>query len=321
VPDEPLVSVLLCVYNGEPLLAPTLDSVLAQTWHHFELIVIDDGSTDGSGDVLGRYLDPRLRVYHQENLGPGAALAAALEKASGEFIAFLDQDDLWHPEKLAAHIGLHQRHLDIDMSFSWFVLIDECGREIGLRSQRYRGRIGFRGLLEDFVIGATSNVVVRRAAINEAGAPDIAFRRFYDLELCLRIARLRPDNVEAIPRDLMFYRRRSGQITRDIDGLRLEWSQVLEKLERIAPLDMAAAGALARSNMNRYFARLAYENNRFADGLHLLGRAFSASPLHFVTDFRNALTAAACLAGLLLPRRAHRQLESWAGLHRQSPWP
>src|SRR5580658_5610625 len=167
--DAPLVSVVVCVHNGERFLGATIDSVLAQSWSAFELIVVDDGSADSSVGLVRAYRDPRLRLIVQTNQGAAAALATGIREARGEYIALLDQDDLWDPGKLAAHLSLHRQRPEVDLTFSWFQLIDETGRLIGAHSRRYRGSVDFGYLLEDFVIAASSNVVARRAAIEKAG--------------------------------------------------------------------------------------------------------------------------------------------------------
>jgi glycosyltransferase involved in cell wall biosynthesis len=312
----PAISILLCLYNGERYLAATIDSALAQSYRDFELIVVDDGSTDRSGLLLESYRDPRLRVVRQENRGTAAALDTGLKIATGTYIAFLDQDDLWEKDHLAAHIELLERRPHIDLSFSWFRVIDDATRDTGVRSSRYHGTIDFRGLLTDFVIGGTSNVVVRRAAIERAGGVDAAFPRVYDLDLCLRIAQLSPHNIEAIPRDLMCYRRHPRQISRALEPLQREWQQVLEKMRHRMPREVAEVEHRARSNMSRYFARLAYEDGRYRTGLGLLWDGFRHAPAPFIADSRNWLTGAACLSGLILPERLHQGLERLAGFRR-----
>jgi glycosyltransferase involved in cell wall biosynthesis len=318
-PTAPLVSVIVCVYNGEEFLAAALDSALAQTYTDFELIAVNDGSTDRSPTILSRYSGGRVRVVRQENQGAGAALATGLRLSAGEYVAFLDQDDLWEKDKLAAHVDLLQRRPDIDLTFSWYRIIDRAGQPIGLRSHRYRGTIDFRHLLIDFVIGATSNVVARRSVIEKAGGVDRTLPRFYDLELFVRIALLGRANIAAIPRDLMLYRRHDSQISRDLGVLQKEWEQVLEKLRRIAPREVGEVESRARSNMCRYFARIGYENGQYRQGLDLLRDGLRAAPAHFLANRRNWWTGAACLCGLSLPPRLHRGLERLAGLRRKAP--
>ena len=98
---KPLISVIIPVYNVLPYLREALESVLCQTYHHLETIIIDDGSTDGSGSVCDEYLsDPRVQVIHQENRGLSGARNTGFDHATGDYIAFLDPDDAFHPKMI-----------------------------------------------------------------------------------------------------------------------------------------------------------------------------------------------------------------------------
>jgi glycosyltransferase involved in cell wall biosynthesis len=107
----PLVSVVVPVYNGERFLAAALDSIFAQDYRPLEVIVVDDGSVDGTAEIAKSYQE--VRYIYQANQGHGKAKNAGLAAASGEFIAFLDADDLWAPHKLSAQIGYLLDHPDI----------------------------------------------------------------------------------------------------------------------------------------------------------------------------------------------------------------
>jgi glycosyltransferase involved in cell wall biosynthesis len=111
-----LVSVIIPVYNCETYLAEAIDSVLAQTYAPVEIIVVDDGSTDGSAQVAARYA-PRVRCLHQENSGIGAARNRGIEQASGNLLTFLDADDLWSPDKLARQVVALDLDPKLDMIF------------------------------------------------------------------------------------------------------------------------------------------------------------------------------------------------------------
>jgi glycosyltransferase involved in cell wall biosynthesis len=315
--SAPTVSVLLCIHNGERFLAATLDSLFAQSYSDFELVAVDDGSTVRSTQLVENYRDSRLRFIRQQRQGAAGALDTALHAARGEYVALLDQDDLWKKDKLAIHLETHRRYPEIDVTFSWFRVIDDAGREIGLHSNRYRGTIDFRGLLADFVIGASSNVVIRRSAIERAGGIDRALSRLYDLDLCLRVALLAPHNVLAISQDLMLYRRHDVQISRDLTALEREWEQALRKFEALVPEKFRQVAGQARSNMDRYFACLAYEECSYVRSLKFLEKGWRQSPGHFLAEPRNWLTLAACASALLFPSPIHRRLEHLAGLNRE----
>lgn len=118
--DRLLVSVVLPVYNGRRYLTEAIDSVLAQTYRPLELIVIDDGSSDGTRTVAVGYGD-RLRYFHQPNAGQGAARNTGVRHASGQLFAFLDADDIWLPDKLALQVAALQKDSSVDMVFGHVV--------------------------------------------------------------------------------------------------------------------------------------------------------------------------------------------------------
>jgi glycosyltransferase involved in cell wall biosynthesis len=112
---HPHISCIVPTYNGAAYLSQALDSILAQTLQPFEVIVADDGSTDATLEVAARYRR-RVRVVVQPNGGPAAARNRGVREASAQFVAFLDQDDVWHPEKLARQSGRFQMRPELDLS-------------------------------------------------------------------------------------------------------------------------------------------------------------------------------------------------------------
>jgi len=125
----PRVSVLMTVYNGGSFLRESIESVLAQTFTDWELIAVDDGSSDASPAILADYYaDPRVRVFPlPKNIGRTPALRHAFDQARGEYIAVLDQDDLSHPERLARQVAFLDQHSDVVLVGSWAKYIDEEG--------------------------------------------------------------------------------------------------------------------------------------------------------------------------------------------------
>ena len=119
VTDTPLVSVILPAYNARAYLVQAVGSVLGQNYTHLELLVVDDGSTDGTANHPALQ-DPRVRVLRQANAGPAAARNLGLAHARGELIAFIDADDLWLPGKLSAQVAYLQAHPEVDIVFGGF---------------------------------------------------------------------------------------------------------------------------------------------------------------------------------------------------------
>lgn len=307
----PLFSVLVAAHNAGRFLAETVRSVLEQSLQDFELIVIDDGSTDGCSAFFASLADRRVRVIAQECQGAPAALNAGLAAARGEWIAFLDHDDLWLPQKLQTHCDCLHTYTDADLSFNWSRRIDDRGVDLGLPSRAWHGTISFEQLLDDFVPGNTSAIVVRRDALSRAGPLNSALPRVYDIDMCLRVAAQRSGNCRAVPGYLTLYRRHAGQMSRDWRKLRQEWEVLLRLVPTYAPRPIARRLAAADSNMHRYFAWIAGEQGDFASALRLQWSAFRRAPMRALSDARNWLVLAAAAGGLLLPSNASRKGMEW----------
>ena len=318
MPTSPTFSILTPVFNAGGYLERTVRTALAQSCADFELILIDDGSTDGAVDRLSQLADPRLRVLRQANEGAPAACNAGLAIARGTYVALLDHDDLWSADKLIRHLRSFTDHPEIDLTFTWSSFIGADDEDLGLPQRRWHGCVTFEQLLVDNVFGCSSSVAIRRRAIEEAGAFDRALPMMYDLDLYLRILRARPASALAIPEVLAFYRRHPAQMSHDWRPLRADWRTLLEKMRALAPAQTAALAIRAEVNMNRYFAYVAYENRDFRAACHLLAQGLSLDARSFVTEPRNWQLTAACLAGRLLPARVHRGLEGLARVRRSA---
>lgn len=170
-PETGLVSVMMPAYNAARYIGPAIESVLAQTYAHWELIVIDDGSSDGTAEAASAFTDPRIRLYRQPNGGEAAARNHALARSRGEFIAFLDSDDLWQPDHLACAVDYLRAHPERDAVYTDGIYIDPHGNPIEPLSKRRRGP--FEGSLFEPLVRASDVfgppicVVLRRQKVIE----------------------------------------------------------------------------------------------------------------------------------------------------------
>ena len=319
MPTAPEFSIITPVYNGGVYLFRTIRSVLRQTCSDFELILVDDGSTDDALEKVKDFCDSRVRILRQSNHGASHACNTGLAAARGLNVALIDQDDLWAPEMLACHRDSLSANDDIDLTFTWSCYIGESDEELGLPIRRWHGRIAFDQLFITNVIGNTSSVAIRRSAMERAGGFDVRLRYTYDLDLFLRVLRLRPANALAIPKVLAFYRRHADQMSRNWRGLQKDWQALVQKHRMLAPETVARLEPRANLNMYRYFAYLAYESREFASGCRLLAEGFRFHPPAFVIDPRNWKMVGACVAGGLLPAGIHRRLENLAGISARTP--
>jgi glycosyltransferase involved in cell wall biosynthesis len=190
----PLVSTIIPTYNRASLVPEAIDSVLAQTYRHIEIIVIDDGSTDGTLEALKRYGN-QIQVISQPNAGPAAARNRGIRAAKGELIAFLDSDDLWLPEKLERQVNLLRRVGEA---------VPCCLCNIKLRWKEQESTSFDIAWLDpaiaegvwhnpDEVLATrfvlfNQGVVIRRRVLDEIGGFDESFRLLEDYDLALRLS-------------------------------------------------------------------------------------------------------------------------------------
>jgi glycosyltransferase involved in cell wall biosynthesis len=194
-----LISCIVPVFNGERYLGEALDSILAQTYRPLEIIVSDDGSTDGTAAVVATYGD-QVRYLWQTNAGPAAARNLGLRAVQGEFVAFLDADDLWHPEKLARQMARFEARAELDMCFTkaqnfW---IPEL-REFGARHRDHPA------LGETVCPRSLCTLVARRSLIDTVGNFNPKFSVGEDTDWFLRTLE-QGAVMESLP-DVLMYRR------------------------------------------------------------------------------------------------------------------
>lgn len=206
----PLVSIITATYNMANYVADTIDSLLAQTHPAVECVVVDDGSTDHTQDVLARYADDaRVKIVRQENAGQTVAKNHGLREAAGDFIGFCDADDLWRPDKLARQLP-HFQDETVGVVYGNFQFIDGEGRPIATdRPATYSGRITDKLLVDNFVHFPTA--LVRREIIDAAGGFDESLSMGIDFDLWLRISV--DHDFLYLPDILVDYRIWSGQMS------------------------------------------------------------------------------------------------------------
>lgn len=306
-----MISVIIPAYNVAAFVREAVDSALAQTYRDIEVIVVDDGSTDGSADALRDLDDARLRVIREDHGGSAAARNAGLRLATGELVAFLDADDRWAPRNLERQSVFLESHPEVDMTFGHSLLVDEQGRSLGFKSSSRSGAVSLSQLLRANEIGNGSCLLLRREVLDRAGWFDPKLAACVDIDVWLRVANLRPCNVVAIPEVLTFYRRRQGQISSDWRPMEAAYLQVLERLRRVAPLEVRQEENRSRAGRYRYYARLAREAGEAGTGARLLATAFCWAPAWLLSDSRTWLIGLAVICQLLLPRALYLRAVRW----------
>ena len=220
--NDPKVTVLMSAYNGARYLRDAIESILGQTFTNFEFLIINDCSTDRSGEILRGFRDPRIRIINNEkNIGLTRSLNRGLTQARGQYIARLDADDISHPERLAKQV----RHLDaypeVGLLATAWETIDEGENWLGISGKGLHSEAIYYTLTFcNFTVGP--DVMYRRDLVMDLGGYDEAVRFAQDYDLWTRISRLA--KVDHLPETLIKKRCRPDNISSRLKAEQTEYS-------------------------------------------------------------------------------------------------
>ena len=226
------VSIITPNYNTADFIGETIESVLAQTFDDWEMIIVDDASTDNSREIIQAYADKDKRikpVFLKENGGQGKARNIATDLASGQYIAFLDSDDIWHPEKLEKHLHF-MREKNAVFSYTAYGFIDEKGREILKPYRISKCPLTYGDLLKKNDIGCLT-AMYNAGRIGKFFMPDL--RKKQDYAMWLSILK---KGYMAYPYNevLAWYRKRATSVTGNKKKLIFEHYKFLRKTEKLS---------------------------------------------------------------------------------------
>lgn len=205
----PRVSAIITTFNRKHLLERAIESVLRQTFRDFELLVLDNASTDGTDTAVSVFGDARVRYLAHPPMTIGAARNFGVQQAAGEYVAFLDDDDEWLPGKLGRQVAAFERSgPEVGLIYGGFIWIDAHGRESGMHRPALRGRVLTDLLLQrDAFTGSASNPMIPARVLRELGGYDATLKTSEDWELYLRLAER--FTVDHIPEPVVRIRRHS----------------------------------------------------------------------------------------------------------------
>lgn len=296
----PLVSVIVPAFNASATLDATLLSARAQTHSEIEILVVDDGSTDDTVEIAGRHAaaDSRITLLRQPNGGVARARNHGLRVATGGFIAPLDSDDLWHPEKIARQLAaIEAGGADCALAYNWFRRIDADDRTLGASPRpQVSGRVLLRHIDWNFISNG-STPLVRTAAAREVGGYDSALhdagvQGCEDYLFQLRIARR--FSFACVPAFLTGYRVVPGAMSSG--AARMIQSHIMAYSLLRREVDATAARLIDRkiAAMHVALVRNRVRRGAILDGAGLLGRAFALDAAGAIeglrTELRRALT-------------------------------
>lgn len=278
----PKVSVIIPSYNRAKLVGRAIDSVLKQTFSDYEIIVVDDGSQDNTKDVLSAY-DRKIKYIYQSNRGISGARNRGIKEAAGEYIAFLDSDDLWIPEKLAEQVKVLEANKKVGIVYSKLQMINDKGEHCGVKPKHKSGK-NFRELIEIGGDIPTSSVMTRRECFEKVGVFDESLQQMEDIDMWIRIAKVY-DLYEIADQMLAYYYRHEEQVTRNrikvYEGLVGLYTKILNSYE-----DAPKTVLTKKIAMNQYtLSRACYGNKLYADSWRHVTAAIARFPLVGVLFF------------------------------------
>jgi hypothetical protein len=319
----PEVSVVIPLYGAERTIAGTLASVLAQSWTDFEVIVVDDGSTDRGPDIVWGLADHRVRIVTQENRGLAGARNTGIREARGAYVALLDADDRWHQHKLTVHVAALAARPEVGLSFDSSRLVDDDGHPLGLVQHPSRATVTPADVLCRNPVGNGSAAVLRRAALDDLAFHDPrsgrvcwfdeSFRQSEDVECWTRLVATTRWHLAHVPATLTDYRVNSAGLSAHTARQLDSWRRFRAKVATYAPDLERTHGDLAEAYQLRYLARRAVRSGDGPAAVGLMAEALRLAPAIVREEpSRTTITLAAALARCVLPRAAYARLETAA---------
>ena len=319
--NAPLVSVIMPVYNTARYVEAALDSVLAQTFEDFEVLIIDDQGKDKSIELCRRYSDPRIRIISQENRGLAGARNTGIRNARGRFLAFLDSDDLWETEKLAFHVAHLMASSSVGVSYAASSMIDDDGNFLRVVQRPKLYKVSAKDIFLRNPVGNGSAPVIRAEVFREIEFYsedkcytqyfDESFRQSEDIECWTRIALTTDWRFEGLDATLTRYRINEGGLSANVIRQFETWCRLRDKVHEMDPLFARKWAVNAEAFQLRYLARRCVRMGDGAMALSLVKDALKASPRIAVQEpLKTATTVAAALFMRIMPAFAQARLQA-----------
>jgi glycosyltransferase involved in cell wall biosynthesis len=270
------VSVVIPAYNAMAYLPETVESVLRQTFTNFEVLIIDDGSSDQIVQWVSQISDPRVRLISQENQGLSGARNTGIAHAQGEYVAFLDADDLWEPTKLEKQVHCLENKPAVGLVYTWTVLVDEQGNPTGrVFISDAEGDV-WQQIVWDDVMSNGSTAMVRRCCFETVGVFDLNLGPAADRDMWIRIASRYPFAV--IKEPLVFYRQHPNSMSKNRKIMIQELRTVIEKSFQYAPLELLYLRNRSYGRMNLYQAWNSIDEKNYKEAIHFRRQAVLHHP-------------------------------------------
>jgi glycosyltransferase involved in cell wall biosynthesis len=272
------VSVIIPAYNAAWCIDRALHSVFDQSFRDFELIVVNDGSTDGTAENLNKYGE-RIRVINQPNNGMCSARNLGIQNAGGEYVAFLDADDYWYQRKLEQQVELLQNNQDIGFCSTRTLLEDMQGNKIGEWNCPEIKISLLHTIFEQngAVAGGASSVMVRRRLLQESGLFDETLGGVEDPDLWMRLAAI--TQYACIGEPLTVVIKREGSVSDNLHSMRSAAIRVMNKNRPLLGEDAGAFWRGAQGSVLLDYAKWAYRSGKKGEALRDIMKAMVLAPI------------------------------------------
>lgn len=288
---SPLVSIVIPVFNAATTISASLESVFAQTLQDFEIIVIDDGSTDATVSVIDEFKYPCIQCYSYPNAGPAASRNKGLRQAKGQFIAFLDADDIWYPSKLMDQVNCLKQNPLAALVYGWVDYVDAENQFICSDSHpKFSGDVYKQLLIHNFIVSG-SNTMIRKTVLTSVGGFDESLLAVEDWELHTRIAV--NFHLICLPQVVVRYRQSETSLSNQLVVMQHAFEQANGKIFDKAPEELAYLKSSSTTSFYLYLATRAFQGqfniSRYLLGLCYALVAFTANPKQAILIARQKL--------------------------------
>jgi glycosyltransferase involved in cell wall biosynthesis len=323
----PVISVVIPMYNVEKYIAQSIRSVLNQSYHHFELLLVDDGCSDNTTTIIEQFDDNRIRLIHQKNLGLSAARNTGIDASRGLYVALLDADDYWATNKLARHVHHFNNNPEVGVSYCSSLFVDEHNKLLNIGRFPRLEKISKQHVFCQNPVGSCSTPVIRCSLLEEIsyfGKGKDKYRKMYfneslkkapDIELWVRIAVSSSWLFEGIDEPMTFTRIHSNGLRSSLDQQFAYWHHAVSFIKEKDLLFFNKNYGLAKAYQLRYLASKAAQTKNKLDGLRFIHKAVYCDFRIIFQEPRKTFMTFFCACLQLLPDGIYRRIEHLAMEH------
>ncbi|RUT02707.1 glycosyl transferase [Dulcicalothrix desertica PCC 7102] len=280
----PEITVIIPAYNAEKTILETIKSIQEQTFSNFEIIVINDGSTDDTQLVLEKIKEPRLKIISSQNEGVSAARNKGIKAAQSEYIAFIDADDLWTNDKLELQLAAIKANPDIGVVYSWTSQMDETGKKFHSGARVFIEGNVYQDLLIVNFLENGSTPLMRKECVDEIGGFNVNLKYGEDWEFYIRLAA--KYKFAVIPKQQVFYRQSPSSATSKVAVMEQNLLMTLEIIYQSVPSHLQYLKNQTLAALYHYLAATYFAHVKNSSHINIVGQklwtAISLNPKYLL---------------------------------------